>query len=63
MKTNIKFACAAVVLALGTAVHAEEFMLLRSKVELLVGQAKELYDDSSARAARSTARPTSTTTG
>jgi len=46
MKTNIKLACAAVVLALGTAVHAEEFMLLKAKVELLVGQAKELYDDS-----------------
>jgi len=46
MKTNIKFVCAAVALALGTAVHAEDYAMLRAKVELLVGQAKDLYEDS-----------------
>jgi len=46
MKTNPKLLCAAVVLALGMAVRAEEYVLLKAKTELLVEQAKGLLDDS-----------------
>jgi len=46
MKTNIRLACAALALAFGMAVHAEDNQLLKAKVELLVEQAKGLYEDS-----------------
>jgi len=46
MKACVRMSCAAVVLALGSAVHAEEYMMLRAKVELLVEEAKGYYDDS-----------------
>lgn len=46
MKIVIHIACAAAVLALGTAARAEDFQLLKAKVELVAGQAKDLYDDS-----------------
>jgi len=46
MKTNLKVVCAALAVAFGMAVHAEDGMLLRAKVELVVGQADDLYKDS-----------------
>ena len=46
MKTTTKLACAALALALGSAAYAEEYVLLKAKVELLVEQAKDFYDES-----------------
>jgi len=46
MNLNLKVVCAATVLALGSALHAEDYMMQKAKVELLVNQAKEFYDDS-----------------
>jgi len=46
MKANAKLLCAAVALALSAAVHAEEYALLKAKVELLVEDAKGFYEES-----------------
>jgi len=46
MKRNASIVCAALALALGWTVHAEDSMLLRAKVQLLAEQAKDLYEDS-----------------
>jgi len=46
MKYPTSIACAALALALGSAAYAEDYQLLKTKVEMLVDQAKELYDDS-----------------
>jgi len=46
MKTNMPIVCAALMLALGTVVRAEDYMFQRAKAELIVEQAKGLYEDS-----------------
>jgi len=42
MKNSIRFACAAMMLALGTAGYAEDYVFLRGKTELITEEAKGL---------------------
>lgn len=45
MRNYIRLGCAALVLALGMSVRAEEYQQLKTKAEILVGYVQELYDE------------------